>query len=264
MTVAARTILHHLQGIVPVADGGLLILAYHLVDGGTTSPVDLPIATFERQMEELTERVHVLHLEEAVDHLEQGDLPAGLCAVVTFDDGYRNFLSRAWPVLERYGIPSTLFVPVGFLDQHIPPPIRGTQDLAPLSWKELADLAAHPLVSVGSHTRTHPDLRRLDRPRLHDEIRGSKEDLEERLGTVVNSFCYPRAQWSRAAERIVAECYRCGLVAGGRKVRAGALRLARLSRLPMRRDMPTSLEPVLSSAFWLEEYIADTWRRWIA
>lgn len=263
MTSPVRSLLHGLQGFVPASSGGLFILAYHLVEAGTSSPVDLSLASFERQMYELAEKSRVLSLDAAVGHLESGTLPAELCTVVTFDDAYRNFLDRAWPVLHQLAIPATLFVPVGFLDRWGPPPIRGTEGLPPLSWHELQELADQPLVTIGSHTRSHRDLRRLDQRSLEEEIRGSKEDLEERLAQPIEAFCYPRARWSRTVEALVGETYRCGLVAGGRKILPTDTQLWRLSRLPMRRDMPSSLEPVLSSIMWLEEGVADTLRRWM-
>jgi peptidoglycan/xylan/chitin deacetylase (PgdA/CDA1 family) len=60
-----------------------------------------------------------------------------------------------------------------------------------LSWSELEQLAANPLVEIGSHTRSHRLLAALDAEAAWDEIRGSKERLEARLGIEVRSFAYP-------------------------------------------------------------------------
>ncbi|ANM31188.1 hypothetical protein ABI59_18845 [Acidobacteria bacterium Mor1] len=64
---------------------------------------------FEAQMAHLAREYNVLPLDEAVDRLRAGDLPPRAVAI-TFDDGYRDNLEHALPAMERYGLPSTLFV----------------------------------------------------------------------------------------------------------------------------------------------------------
>jgi peptidoglycan/xylan/chitin deacetylase (PgdA/CDA1 family) len=254
--------LRRLQPLLPESSSGLLVLAYHLVGAESSSPVDLPKATFARQMAELCDHARVLSLDEALRLLEAGEPLPERSVVLTFDDAYANFLEQAWPILERHALPVTLFVPVRFVDGGGEAPIRGTASLAALSWHQLEELVREPLLSVGSHSRTHADLRRLAGAALRDEIAGSRQDLEARLGVAVRSFGYPRSYASPAAERLVADCYDAGFVAGGRRVRPEHWRPARTPRLPLRRDMPASLLPMLRSPIWIEEAVADRLRRW--
>lgn len=254
---AARRLCHRLQPLLPAGRPGITILAYHLVGAGTGSPVDLPPGAFRLQMEELRRAGRVISLTKALRHLEGSEVLDGDRVVVTFDDAYDNFDRMARPVLERLEIPATLFVPTDFVDGACEGPLAGAEDLPPMRWERLRDLAREGLVELGSHSRSHPDLRALGRADLEREIRGSRDMLRDRTGVNPRIFCYPRGLWSRRVERIVAQEYRCAVVGGGRKNRPGRARLDRLQRISMRRDMPASIEPLIGAGLVLEEWIAN-------
>ena len=94
----------------------MAILIYHRVLPAPEALLpDLPdIARFRWQMQLLADYFHPLPLAEAAHRLAAGDLPPrSVC--VTFDDGYRDNLDCALPVLEQFGIPVTVFVATGFL-----------------------------------------------------------------------------------------------------------------------------------------------------
>jgi peptidoglycan/xylan/chitin deacetylase (PgdA/CDA1 family) len=261
---ALRRLARRLQPLVPSAAGGVHVLAYHLVEGGTASPVDLPLDSFRRQMEELARLGgggRVLSLGEAVRRLTGGEsADGGVSAVVlTFDDAYQSFRTHAFPVLSELGLPATLYVPTGFVARETPGPLAGARDLPALDWSELAELAATGLVTVGSHTHSHRDLdtlARSDAGAMRDEVVRSKDLLEEHLGRPVEHFAYPRARRSDAAEAEVRALYRTAVVAGGRANRPRSFHPYRISRLPVRRDMPARLSPLLSRRFVLEERLA--------
>jgi peptidoglycan/xylan/chitin deacetylase (PgdA/CDA1 family) len=255
MITDARALVRRLQRIVPPARDGATVLCYHLVSAGTAGPVDIPAAAFRRQMEELHEAAAVVHLDTALARVGRGEVGRRPLVVLTFDDGYGNFYTNAWPVLRELALPATLYVPVGFVEGRCPPPIAHTAGLRPLTWAQLAEMASTDLVRIGSHSDTHCDLRvsGVDLPR---EIVGSREALERRLGGPVDSFCYPRGLWTPAAEREVARTYGSAVGGGGRRVTSDRRRRHRLGRVPIRRDMPTSLTTVLRGRVWLEEWTA--------
>lgn len=264
-----RRLLRRAQAVAPRRPGGLRVLAYHLIGAGTGSAVDLPTAAFERHLDELLEAGRPVALEAAVRELAgtgPDDEPANgddrrPRVAVTFDDAYDNFRTHAWPLLAERRIPVTLFVPVGFLEGETPAPIRGTGE-PPISWPALAELAASELLTIGSHTWSHPDLPKLPAARVRDELRRSRQALEDRLAAPVRSFCYPRGLWSRRVEREVAEVYELATVGGGRRVTAETVRPLRIPRTSLRADGPGSLSPLLSAPVWIEEWVADRARRW--
>jgi peptidoglycan/xylan/chitin deacetylase (PgdA/CDA1 family) len=83
---------------------------------------------FDEQMDELQRRGGSMALPQAVAALKAGQLPPGT-VTVTFDDGYRDNLKLALPILERYGIPATIFITTGLVDRS-----------AVLWWEELEAL----------------------------------------------------------------------------------------------------------------------------
>jgi peptidoglycan/xylan/chitin deacetylase (PgdA/CDA1 family) len=93
----------------------LLVLMYHGVSDFRLSPAcwhQLDARSFRRQMEWLARRYAVLPLSEALPRLASDTLPPRACAI-TFDDGYRNVATNAFPVLARLGLPSTVFLATG-------------------------------------------------------------------------------------------------------------------------------------------------------
>jgi len=128
-----------------------------------------------------------LDLGGALDALLSGG-EVGRRVVITFDDGYRDFYTHAFPRLMEYGFQASLFVVSGLTAEHR----TSTGDKDYLTWSELRELHAGG-TQIGSHTVTHPELYRLSARRIEDEIRQSKENIEDKLGTRVKSFAYPFA-----------------------------------------------------------------------
>ncbi len=258
MKKIARAALRAGQHFLPPENGGVLILCYHLVGGGTSSPVDLPMDAFREQMRQLSESGSVVSIDEAIQSLQEGRRDTQV--VLTFDDAYANFAEKAYPVLDEFRLPSTLCVPVGFLEGTSPPPISGT-DLPPVSWEALDELVAAGRLTICGHSWTHPDLRTLPPDQDDLELRQAREILEQRLHTEVRGFCYPRARRSDSAERRVKDHYAWALVGGGRRLTPDAWHPLRLQRVSLRRDMPTDLSTMLRARLWLEEWVADRVRR---
>jgi peptidoglycan/xylan/chitin deacetylase (PgdA/CDA1 family) len=183
--------------------GGVRILAYHRV-ADARDPLAVGPATFRAHMEALLEAgLRVLRLDDALDVLSR---PVGEhCVCVTFDDGYRDTLEHAAPVLQELGIPATVFLPTAIIDgaggfdwyRRAPPP--------PLSWDEVGALIAGGLIDVQSHSRTHPRLPALDDAEAREELVASKADIERRVPYSVSSFCYPAGLYSPRDARLVLE-----------------------------------------------------------
>lgn len=248
---------------MPRSDTGVLILAYHLVGAGTDAPVDLPGPVFRRHLEELRDHTRVVSLERALERLESGDPCEGPLVVLTFDDAYENFRTHVYPLLVEFGFPATLYVPVDFVDGVMKGPLRGAEFLPACTWSQLEEMVGEGLVTVGSHTLSHPDLCAVSEDRARSEIKRSRNRLEIRLDRPVESFCYPKGRWSEPLEEIVRATYRSAVVGGGVRARPPAWSPVRLPRLPLRRDMQDSILPALEQSVWLEEWIADRVRRYL-
>lgn len=248
-----RELLERAQAVVPRAARGVAVLAYHLVGGGTDSPVDLPVDTFREQLDRLAASGGARSLGEAL-----GGAAAEEAFVLTFDDGYLNFREVAWPLLVARRLPATLYVPVDFVEGRGASPIRGVS-LPPLSWADLRAMVAEGL-TVGSHSVTHRNLRRLPPAEVERELAGSRRILEDRLGVAVTSFCYPQAKSSRGAERLAGRWYESAVVAGGRRFRPDRVDRRAIPRFPVRRDL-RDFDALLASPLWLSEAVASVLRQ---
>jgi peptidoglycan/xylan/chitin deacetylase (PgdA/CDA1 family) len=91
------------------------VFTYHRVnDHGDPFFEALPTEVFERQMQLIARHYVVLPVEELVARLRSGTVPRNAVAI-TFDDGYRDVLTHAAPILARYHLPATVFLATGFI-----------------------------------------------------------------------------------------------------------------------------------------------------
>lgn len=257
----ARRGLRALNSLLPDGRGGLTVLAYHLVGGGTEAVVDLPLELFRSQLDDLERCGRVVQLDHGLKSLGLRPTDDEHLIALTFDDAFGNFYDTIWPELRDRSLAATLYVPVGFVAGTSPSPLQGAETLPPMSWSEIVEVASSGLVALGSHTLTHPDLRRLSGPDCRRELAESRRLLAERSGQPVRSFCYPKALWSRSVRSLVAEIYDSGVVGGGGRNRAATLDPHLVRRLPIRRDGPASLAELLHKEIWLEEWAAARVRR---
>jgi peptidoglycan/xylan/chitin deacetylase (PgdA/CDA1 family) len=177
------------------ADRTLRVLMYHKVNDLWPNPTTVPTRIFEEQMELLGELDYVpVSLDAVLAHYLRGEpLPPG-AVLLTFDDGYRDNLENALPILRRYGYPAVLFVPIGFLDDSRPLPHEESLRLLgvrneTVDWNELVALEAGG-IRIESHGIGHRPLSELDPAEATREIVLSKLRLEEKLGREVEAFAY--------------------------------------------------------------------------
>jgi peptidoglycan/xylan/chitin deacetylase (PgdA/CDA1 family) len=204
--------------------GAVAILLYHRVAELESDPQQLAVtpARFEEHLRVLRAACTPVALADVPRLLRARKLPKRPVAV-TFDDGYRDNLHEAKPLLERHGVPATVFVASGYVG-------RGTE----FWWDELERLGREDLhaqvkrasleqrerllveirtgdpragylsvdrdelkrldggaVTVGSHTRFHLSLAAQPPDVQRDEIEGGARDLSEWLGRSVDLFAYP-------------------------------------------------------------------------
>jgi len=176
------------------ADRTLRVLMYHKVNDLWPNPTTIPTAIFEEQMDFLGELGYTpVSLEAVRDHYLRGTPLPPQAVLITFDDGYRDNLENALPVLRRHGYPAVLFVPIGFLDGRPLPHEESLHALGirnqTLGWDELAELERGD-VRIESHGISHRPVSELAPDEATREIALSKLRLEERLGREVEAFAF--------------------------------------------------------------------------
>jgi len=174
------------------------VLMYHYV---RNNPEPTDRIGYGLSIEPVLFRAHVAFLAErgftsmtvrdATRALTRGEgLPSRPIAL-TFDDGYADFFSEAWPILRERGMTATSYVIVDLMDR--------PRYLSRVQVRLLSEAG----VEIGSHTFTHPDLTSLTGVRLRREVAESRLALAEIVGREVESFCYPAGQNNEATREAV-------------------------------------------------------------
>src|SRR5262249_45301952 len=104
-------------------DRTLRVLMYHKVNDVPGNPLTVPTAVFDEQMATLRGLGYTpVSLDRVLDHHAEGAPLPPRAVLITFDDGYRDNLENAAPILQRYAYPAVIFVPIGYLDTARPLP----------------------------------------------------------------------------------------------------------------------------------------------
>ena len=158
---------------------GTVVLCYHGVRPGQG-------ARFSRQMRAIRGRAVALR--------EAGRSDRGRTVAVTFDDAFACLIENALPVLRENDVPATVYAVTGCLGRTPTwaiDPAHPEAALVTMTPDELAGIDADPLITLGSHTRTHPVLPALDRTERARELEESRCFLESLLGHAVVDLAYP-------------------------------------------------------------------------
>jgi peptidoglycan/xylan/chitin deacetylase (PgdA/CDA1 family) len=261
-----------------VGCGGILL--YHRITDLGHDPWSLAITPqcFDQQLAVLRRDAKCLSLPAFLAQRSAGKLPRNAVAV-TFDDGYADNLHEALPILERHGVPATIFVMTSFIDSasetwwdrleqvvhevsELPSSIQLRVNGTPFRWQqpdpasnisarasllaavaesftvgetaaregaladlwqqlgkmprlrpthrglslaELRQLAAHPLITIGAHTQTHPYLARISPESQRAELAAGKADLERWLDRRIDLIAYPHGSYGKTTIRAAAD-----------------------------------------------------------
>ncbi len=174
------------------------ILTYHWIRNNPVPTDQLGFhlsvspANFAQQMAFLHfAGVHPITLGDAMAALQGGRALPSRPVILTFDDGYGDFASRATPVLQQYGFVATDFVVSGFIGR------PAYMTLAQVHQVEAAGMV------IGAHTVNHLDLARVAPSVAQVQITVSHQQLEQILGHQVLDFAYPYGSWNAQVEKMV-------------------------------------------------------------
>ena len=194
------------------------ILLYHKVcdlPEGKYRDHAVPPASFARQMEFLFQnRFNVITLEQFLEYKEKNIKPPPKSVIITFDDGYMENYINAYPILERYNFKATFFIVTDYIDSE--EPFRWLDwdklllsqfqekktDWLPLNRQMILTMSASGF-SFGSHTKSHCPLNQVEKEVAIEELKGSKECLEEILAKPIASFSYPYGELNETVKSLI-------------------------------------------------------------
>jgi peptidoglycan/xylan/chitin deacetylase (PgdA/CDA1 family) len=204
----------------PVVDqtAQVIIFCYHrLVDKIRYPGTEITPAAFEAQMNELKDRgITVISMQDLLAWKRGEKNIPPRCAIITFDDGWKSQYEVAWPIMKKYGYPFTMFL---YTEGVRGGSLGGGEAI---TWEQLADMRDNG-VDIEAHSATHQDLReghtimlastggKRTKTKLtgaqyeqwmQNEVVGSKQLLEQRLGIKVNCFAVPFGNYNEHVKEI--------------------------------------------------------------
>lgn len=173
------------ETIQEIADGPkILVLNYHQVNNSFT-PLAVPVNSFADQMQYLVDSGYAsITPEELADGLAGEIALPEKPVLITFDDGYIDNYTNAFPILKAQGLRATIFV--------IPDSIGKPNYM---TWDNLKEMEQNG-ITVQSHTMHHAKLEELPDDEIRKELLDSKNILEENLGHPVEFLAYPTGTYN--------------------------------------------------------------------
>ncbi|MBK7946601.1 MAG: polysaccharide deacetylase family protein [Flavobacteriales bacterium] len=155
---------------------------------------------FERQLQYMRTIGEFIPMDDAIEMITGGSPIDGRYFSVTFDDGFRNCLEHMMPITAELGVPVIIYLPTDYIGRDASTPSDAERMLRfypedPklvefLNWDECRSMLGHG-VSFGSHTVNHAHLIELGADAITDELKRSKEAIEEKLGIACRHFACP-------------------------------------------------------------------------
>ena len=167
------------------------VLVYHTISSlAEPLPGDIDISpeAFARQVDWLARWRSVVPLVETLDSNRRRQV------AITFDDGFRDNLTVALPLLEKHSLPATVFVAAGFIGQD-----------GYLTRDELRELSQSSLITIGAHGFWHRHFNLLSSDEARTELIEARRQLEEITGAKVDLMAWPYGECDQRLERLAAE-----------------------------------------------------------
>ncbi|MEP9410710.1 MAG: glycosyltransferase [Candidatus Brocadia sp.] len=187
----------------------LPILMYHRI-----APTGLPETAryrvtpelFEEQLRFLRDTgYYSAGLEDWRAAMEKKRPLPGRAVMITFDDGYADFLTYAWPLLKRYGFSATVFLVADCIGGTNSWDSAYGEEIPLLGWKDILKLRNEG-VYFGSHSVSHPFLTSLSPEKIVREGARSRAILEDKLGVTVDAFAYPYGDVDPVVQHLIGAC----------------------------------------------------------
>lgn len=165
---------------------------YHSISSGNSLRV--PKSEFAAHMKWLKDNGYVtLSPKEAYQVLATNSTPSEKYVLITFDDGYTDNYTKAFPILKEYGMKATIFM----IEQSIGRPHHLTD-------AQMDDMMAHG-ISIESHTIHHLELNRLTQKQQEEELKGSKVFFDQRFSQQTIMVSYPVGRYNEDTLKLAKE-----------------------------------------------------------
>ena len=173
------------------------VLVYHYVevvqnkDDFIRRSLAITPATFESHIKSLVEDGYTFYFVRDISDVLTAS-KAAKAVVLTFDDGYGDFYTDAFPILKKYNVKSTVFINSGLINQ----PNYMTKP-------QVLELAKSGIVELGGHGYSHLNLVQVEKALATTTVETDREKLKTDYGVTAVSFCYPYGAYNATIQQIV-------------------------------------------------------------
>ena len=173
------------QNSNPVMFDHLNILMYHRFGEDKFPSTNSTMDQFTSHIKELRNpKYNIIKLNDGIRGIKNKNLKDRSVSI-TVDDAYLSVYNKAWPILKKFNIPFTLFVSTDVIDKKIS---------NYMNWDQIRELMDHGVI-IGSQTKSHPHLHRLNHKQILYEIEYSNKRFIEELGFKPSLFAYPYGEY---------------------------------------------------------------------
>lgn len=182
-----------------------VVLTYHRVNNLKDDKVGVRTKDFENQIQYLHENCNIIRLDDLNDIKLSSDKPN---VIITFDDGYKDNYTEAFPILKKYNLQATFFITTDYIEttRKFSWDLRDSLDLDMMTWDDVKELLRNRNC-IGSHTANHVDVNLIKEDEYEYELKESKTKIENITGYLVRSFAYPFGRYVNYNE--VAKQFAC-------------------------------------------------------
>ena len=240
----------------------IYLLQYHqIAPHGNCSGSFVTPRIFENHIKELSKMEIKTLTRENYMHLLLHP-PNENFVLITFDDGYENVYKYAFPILEKYGLKAAVFPITAYIGKVNLWEVPFLGRHAHLSRSQILELYKAGWI-IGSHTVTHPDLRKLDEQKLKMELEISKKSLEDIIGDEIQALSYPYGLYNTKVKKAVRDAgYNIAFKSAGKlKFPLDFLEVPRRSVYISDFFIRTKLNPTYERYYLLFERVANYFAR---
>ena len=172
---------------LPTKNGLIVLMYHHIYKYDNTCDLDKELYVepekFAKQIDFLLKHKYTpISLEELSKSYQYGSFKLPKKSVlITFDDGWLDNYTKAFPILREKNVKANIFISCNFIEQK-----------NCMTWSQLLEMKNSGLIYFGSHTLSHPtDIQTLNDDKIVQELKESKQKLEQELNIKIDSFAYP-------------------------------------------------------------------------
>ena len=180
------------DGVAPLQVASVPVLNYHMV-GDLNQALCISAANFEEQMKYLADNgYNTITPDQLMDHLKRGVPLPEKPVMITFDDGYVDNYTIAYPILRKYGHKAVFFLIAGYINN----------DPRFMNWQQVKEMSNNGMI-MQSHTVHHVNLTKLSPEDALKELTESKEIIQREVGKPVRYLAYPTGATDKATVQLV-------------------------------------------------------------